>query len=297
MSVVTLSQAPSQPRAAGTIARQRRGRKGVLALGALVVVVIAVAAAFAWDLAGGRLFVMGTPSMCPSVCVGSLVADQPLRGAPHTGELITFHPPGSTEIYTHEVSAIFPNGMIQTRGLANPTHDPWLITRSDIVGRVVWTAWGLGWALKALPMLAVGVLAWVLVRARISTTSRRSWDRVWMTAMAVVPLWVLNPLVRGLMAGVTIKKGSPHQGQATVVNTGLLTAAFHPVNGGHGVALASARTGSLSGALTRHGVLYVRETLALPAWGWVVLVAIVFSPLLGYLLHIWRDDEAPAGNA
>ena len=73
---------------------------------------------------------MATPSMCPAVCVGSLVADQPLNGALHTGELISFHPPGSMEIYTHKVSAILRNGMIQTRGIANPTHDPWLITRS-----------------------------------------------------------------------------------------------------------------------------------------------------------------------
>ena len=40
---------------------------------------------------------MATPSMCPAVCVGSLVADQPLNGPLHTGELITFHPPGSME--------------------------------------------------------------------------------------------------------------------------------------------------------------------------------------------------------
>ena len=73
---------------------------------------------------------MATPSMCPAVCVGSLVADQPLNGALHTGELISFHAPGSMEIYTHKVSAILRNGMIQTRGIANPTHDPWLITRS-----------------------------------------------------------------------------------------------------------------------------------------------------------------------
>ena len=279
----TSATAPSGP---------KRRNVGRLALIALVVVAIAIAAAFAWRLAGGQLYVMGTPSMCPSVCVGSLIGDRALTGPLHVGELITFHPPGSKELYTHKISEIFSNGMIQTRGVANPTHDPWLITRSNIVGRVVWTAWGLGWALKALPMLAVGVLAWVLARARISPVSRRSWDRLWLTALAIIPIWVLDPLVRGMMAEVTVKRGHAHEGQARVVNTGLLSAAFHPAHGGRSLELASGHIGVLSGGLTNHSAFYVRESLALPSWGWAVLVLIVISPLLGYLVHVWRNDEA-----
>jgi hypothetical protein len=282
-------QAPATPR--------RQKNIGWLALSALVVVVIGIVAAFAWQLAGGRLYVMGTPSMCPSVCVGSLIGDRALSGPLHTGELITFHPPGSKELYTHEISAIFSNGMIQTRGVANPAHDPWLITRSNIVGRVVWTVWGLGWALKALPLLAVGVLSWILARARISPASRRSWDRLWLTALALIPIWVLNPLVRGVMAEVTVARGHAHQGQARVVNTGLLSAAFHPAGSGRGITLASAHIGHLTGGLTQHGVFFVRESLALPPWGWALLVAIVISPFLGYLVHVWRNDEASSTAA
>jgi hypothetical protein len=184
--------------------------------------------------------------------------------------------------------------MIQTRGVANPAHDPWLITRSNIVGRVVWTVWGLGWALKALPLLAVGVLAWVLARARISTASRRSWDRLWLTALALVPIWVLNPLVRGLMAEVTIRRGHVHQGQARVVNTGLLSAAFRPAGTGRGIELAPGHIGNLSGGLTRHGVFFVRESLALSPWGWALLVTVVISPFAGFLVHVWRNDETAA---
>jgi hypothetical protein len=299
MSVTTISQPPAQevcaePASQPAMPKPGRPRKdGVLAMVALAIVVLAVGGVFAWRLAGGRLLVMETPSMCPAVCVGSLVADQPLRGAIHPGELISFHPPGSTEIYTHKVSAIFANGMIQTRGIANPAHDPWLITRADIVGRVVWTVWGLGWALKVLPMLAVGVLAWVLVRARVSAASRRAWDRLWMTALVVIPLWALNPLVRGQITAVTVKAGTKHLGQARVVNTGLLSSAFHPVNGGRTLRLASAHIGVLSGALSKQGAFYVHETLVLRPWGWAVLVAVIVSPLLAYFVHIWRDDEHP----
>jgi hypothetical protein len=300
MSIATVSRPLAEDAGAQLATRPvtekpRRQRKdGVLAMIALVIVILAVGAAFAWRFTGGRLLIMETPSMCPAVCVGSLVADQPLRGALHPGELISFHPPGSTQIYTHKISALFANGMIQTRGIANPTHDPWLITRADIVGRVVWTAWGLGWALKALPMLAVGVLAWVLVRGRVSAASRRAWDRLWMTALAVLPLWALSPLVRGQLIEVTVQPGTKHLGQARVVNTGLLSAAFHPVNGGRAVGLGSAHVGLLSGPLSKQGAFYVHETLVLRPWGWALLIAIIVSPLLAYFIHIWRNDEAPA---
>ena len=66
----------------------KRRNVGLLALIALIVVAIAIAAAFAWRLAGGQLYVMGTPSMCPSVCVGSLIGDRVLTGPLHVGELI-----------------------------------------------------------------------------------------------------------------------------------------------------------------------------------------------------------------
>ena len=161
----------SLPRVSVRRAQHRRRTEGKLSLVVSGLVVLAVVAVLGWDLFGGRLFVMETPSMCPAVCVGSLVADGPVRGPLHVGELITFHPPGTkTETYTHEISHIFPNGMIQTRGVANPDHDPWLITRSDIVGIVDLNVWGLGWLLRVLPFLAVGVLAWVLARPRLALT-------------------------------------------------------------------------------------------------------------------------------
>ena len=48
---------------------QKRRNIGWLALIAVAVVAAGIVCAFAWRLAGGQLYVMGTPSMCPSVCV------------------------------------------------------------------------------------------------------------------------------------------------------------------------------------------------------------------------------------
>jgi signal peptidase I len=237
--------------------------------------------------------VMETPSMCPTVCVGSLVADRPLHGSVHVGEMITFHPPSSrSETYTHRISRIFPNGMIQTKGAANPSPDPWLITRSDVVGQVVFTVWGLGWVLKALPLLAVGVLAWVVVRPGITPASRRSWDRMWMVALTVVPLGMLRPLVRGGIISTSSDKAHPHWLTASLRNTGLLAAKFRATGGPAAPPVRSAGLGQVSGPAGRGGYLMVHQALSLTWWGWAIMALIVASPLLGFLWHVWRGNEA-----
>jgi hypothetical protein len=266
--------------------------RGILPLVVLGAVVLAVAAVLGWNLSGGRLLVMGSPSMCPTVCVGSLVADRPLQGAVHVGELITFHPPSTrSETYTHEVSHVFANGTIQTRGAADPEHDPWLITRSDIVGRVVFSVWELGWLLKALPLFAVGVLFWVTARPWIGERTRRSWDRGWMTVLTVLPLWVLHPLVSATVISTTLNlPHRRHWASDTVVNTGILPLSFHAAKG-QVVHVSSTGLGHVAGLLSVNGSLKLHDTVSLPWWGWIALAPVVVSPLAGYLWHAWRDDE------
>ena len=291
--MTALLTSDTQQTSGAPAARGRQGRRGTVSLLALGVVLLAVAAVWGWKLAGGRLVVMETPSMCPTVCVGSLVADRPLHGPVHVGEMITFHPPSSrSETYTHRISRIFPNGMIQTKGTANPSPDPWLITRSDVVGQVVFTVWGLGWVLKALPLLAVGVLAWVVVRPGIAPASRRSWDRMWMVALTVVPLWMLRPLVRGGIISTSSDKAHPHWLTASLRNTGLLSAKFGATGGPAAPPVRSAGLGQVSGPAGRGGYLMVHQALSLTWWGWAIMVLIVASPLLGFLWHVWRGNEA-----
>jgi hypothetical protein len=267
-------------------------RRSLLSLFATASVLLAVAGVVGWDLSGGRLLVMETPSMCPVVCVGSLVADRPLAGPVHVGELITFHPPGSAaETYTHEVSHIFPNGMIQTRGVANPDPDPWLITRADIVGVTAFTVWGLGWLLKILPLLAVGLVIWLVARGFIGQRSRRAWDRVWVTSLAVVPLWLLHPLVRGSVMATAPDTDRAGWLRGTVLNTGILPTSFAAAHGETVAHVASTSSIQVTGPPTGHGYLVIRQAVSLPWWGWVLVVLVVASPLLGYLWHVVRDNE------
>jgi hypothetical protein len=244
-----------------------------------------------WDIAGGKLVVMETPSMCPTVCVGSLVADRPLVGPVHVGELITFNPPNTrAETYTHEISHIFANGMIQTRGVGNPQSDPWLITRSDIVGTAAFSVWGLGWVFKALPLLGVGVMAWVLTRAWVATRSRRAWDTGWATILVALPIWMLHPLVRATVVSSTADPAHPGWARVTVVNTGILPISSHVASGPSVAHIASTGRVLLSGPVSANGPLVVHQTVSLSWWGWAITALVVLSPLAGYLWHAWRDN-------
>jgi hypothetical protein len=253
-------------------------------------VLAAGAAALIWNLSGGHLLFMQTPSMCPTVCVGSLIADRPLSGALHVGEVITFHPPGSNvETYTHEIYRIFTNGMIQTRGIGNPDHDPWLLTRSEIVGKSNFSIWGVGWILKALPFMAAGVFCWAFGRVRIRGRNKFVWDTLWVTALISMPLLLLRPLVRGVITSTTVNHADSARLRATLVNTGLLPVRFSGV--AHSVShVKSTETVRLDTAAV-HGHAVLREAASLYWWGWSLVALVVISPFLRYLWHACRAYE------
>jgi hypothetical protein len=292
---VTLGPAPigRAPRWHRTTAHRTQPRHfslGILQLVGATAVILIGAAALGWNLSGGRLVVMQTPSMCPTVCVGSLVGDQPLTGPLHVGELITFHPPGNdSETFTHEVSAVFPAG-VQTRGVGNASIDPWIITRSQIVGKVAFNVWGVGWLLRALPFFAVGVLMWVLTRLRLPGRYRRTCDRAWITAFVVVPAVLLRPLVRAVVHATVAD--SSHRGwlRASVVNTGLLPAQFQSTGGPVVAHVASTHLGRVPSP-GHHNYALLHETASLYWWSWVIVALVVLSPLLGYLWHTFRGTE------
>lgn len=298
-SVPAPDRAPeAQPGAGATAPPGRRvidGRLSLIIVGAVTLAVLCVAG---WNLSGGQLQVMETSSMCPTVCVGSLVGDRPLEGAPHVGQLVTFHPPHSHgQTYTHEISHIFANGMIQTRGVGNPTHDPWLLTRSDIVGVGVFSVWGLGWLLRALPLLSVGVLAWVVLRTWIRPGARRAWDRVCVVGVAVLPVWVLHPLVSASVVATTTDPAHSHWLRMTVVNTGILPASFDVARGRGASHVGSAALARPAGAPIGHQPLILHEVVSLYWWGWMIVGIVVLSPIASYAWHIWRDDEGVPATA
>ncbi|MHB8429751.1 MAG: S24/S26 family peptidase [Acidimicrobiales bacterium] len=251
--------------------------------GVALAVAACVVVSLSWTLSGGTLFTMSTPSMCPTVCLGALVADRPLVGPVHPGELITFFPPGSTTTYTHRVVAVTSRG-ITTKGDGETAPDPWILRRAQISGRVVFTWWGAGWLLRALPFLAVGMAALIGLEATVRPRYRNSLRLVWLTAMAIVPVWVLDPFVRADLVQTEASARGPWA-TALVVNTGLLPARFSVKGGQFRAPVPPSRPVLLSGPRLPGGALVVHQAPSLSWWGWLALVLLLASPLLAFVVR------------
>jgi signal peptidase I len=262
-----------------------------------VAVSVSVLLIVGWVGSGGRLLTMTTPSMCPNACVGSLVAVRPLTGPVHVGQLVSFRPPGQSQIFTHRVSALRPDGSFLTKGDAEQSPDPWVITRSEVVGRVSFTLWGIGWWLKALPLVAIGTALLLLSRPRIRAGNRRAWERLWGTMIVAVPLFLLHPLVDAL--SIQTVSDPHHKGwvSSLVVNTGLLPAQLHVVHGQVLNSFSASQLHLVSGPSSARAPMTVHAWASLPWWGWAVGVLVVLSPLLAYMARQLRtSDHALLGD-
>jgi signal peptidase len=266
-------------------ARVKGPRIGALTALLTASVALSALAVFGWYLSGGRLLTMTTPSMCPTVCVGSLVAVQPLHGSVHPGELVAFRPPGQSATFTHRVVKVEDNGSFTTKGDAEASPDPWVVAPSDVIGRVSFTVAGLGWWLRALPMVAAGTVVLLFARRAYRLRNRRSFERTFGVLIVVVPLLVLRPLIRGeLIENVA---DPHHRGwfRGLFVNTGLLPVHLSVAGGRPVPVVPPSRLAWLYAPKTSASVFGVRQWAALPTWGWVLVGALVVSPIIGFALY------------
>ncbi len=254
-----------------------------------------------WALTGGRWYVVETPSMGQAAPVGTLLWVKPVRfGSIHVGQIITFHPPGTHETYSHRVVKINADGSLSTRGDINLSGDPWKLRAHDIEGAVAMRWWGVGWLIEAAPLLAVGgVVLWIL----INWFTRPKWKApAAMVGIAVIlslAIVIYRPLVRADLLSFVPK---PHGGEATYVSTGLLPTKLSAPGNGH-IDLRDGQVGSmLSTHPVHHDIYLVHLDPRLRWWWWLVLVLVCFSPafvtvLVGRPRHP-RDgpsgEESPA---
>jgi signal peptidase I len=108
--------------------------------------VVAIVATLAWTLFafgavawhdGYRMYVIHTGSMQPTLNPGSLIIDKPVgaRTALKPGEIITFrHSDQTTDVVTHRFVSYTATGLINTKGDANETADPWQIRPPQVTG-------------------------------------------------------------------------------------------------------------------------------------------------------------------
>jgi signal peptidase len=119
---------------------------------------------------GHRIYVVHTGSMEPTYMPGDVVIDGPAPKTLHRGEPITFrHSDLTTDVVTHRVADVLPNGLIETKGDANATKDAWQIRPDQVQGSVVGKVSKLGYFIvflrqpAGIASLATGVLGIVLL--------------------------------------------------------------------------------------------------------------------------------------
>ena len=134
---------------------------GRVVLAALVVALVLTPVAL---LASGVLpyqaFVVQTGSMEPMVPPASLVVVE--TGRYDVGQVITFHK--GSELVTHRLIGVNADGSLTTKGDANASVDPSTISRSDVIGGVVYSPAGIGFWVMYFhnPMTIVALALWLV---------------------------------------------------------------------------------------------------------------------------------------
>ena len=246
-----------------------------------------------WAATGGRWFVVKTPSMGTSAPVGTLLWVKPVAAHDlHVGELITFRPPGSSEIYTHRIHVIHPDGTITTKGqITSP--DPWRIRPANIIGAVQMRWWGIGWLVRAAPVLFLGGVAVWFLAARLASRRWRLPSALVGAALVLSAGVVIYRPLTGAVALSLAPNSGGTGGTASYVSTGLLPVRLSAAGGGH----VDMRAGQVGSVLARHadakGDFPVSLHAHVPLWFWITLVALCLLP--GVWTSVFGDSSRSAG--
>lgn len=247
-----------------------------------------------WRLDGGRWERVETPSMGEVAPVGTLLWVKPVNFHDlHPGDFITFKPPGRDATYSHRVYAINSDGTISTKGVI-PGPDPWRLTSRDVIGKVAMAWWGVGWIVTAAPVLLIGGLIVVAVRAAVNRDWKLPVTILLGSLVITFALVWYRPLINAEQLSF-VPDG--HGGAvATYVGTGLLPIKLQAHGGSTGDSTDGTNIGS--SVVMRDGQvgsvrvsrpdtnqqLRVDLKPAVPWWLWLVLILVCFLPALYSLI-------------
>lgn len=242
----------------------------------LAVVLVAAAGALAWRLTGGHVVRVETPSMGTTAPVGSLLWLRPVDVADLApGDVVTVHPPGEPgTTYSHLVDEVRADDTVTTRGLVSG-EDPWVVTQSDVVGRVVGIWPWAGWVVVMAPTLIAGAVVLALVVRRSPAGSRLPITVIGAALVASVALVVHQPLTRAEQLSFSPDGGIA---RAAWINTGMLPMRLSAVGGD---AVDVMAPGEVAEVLVDHsegGRFVVEVDPALPWWWWPVVAGVCFLP-------------------
>ena len=151
---------------------------------------------------GAPTFVVGGGSMEPTIHLGSVIVDAPVKPADiAVGDVVTVKVGPTQAIFTHRVTRLVNRDgalWIETQGDANPTPDPSIIPVTTVLGRVSVVVPGLGYVVTLLATLSgvaflvsLGILtllgAWLLEILEEDQRIARARRPRAVTAMAAEP--------------------------------------------------------------------------------------------------------------
>jgi signal peptidase I len=229
---------------------------------------------------GGRWFVVATPSMGTTAPVGTLVLSMPTTVAElHVGDIISFHPPTApSQTYTHRIVKISADGGITTRGDINGSADGWMLHQPNLIGKASLIAPGIGWLVRGLPILVLGIAAVLLLTLFVRSLQWRAALRiVGVTFVVSIAAIILRPFT-GIVLLQTSMNG--RHAMATVVSTGLLPIRVQAKHGTF-VDLTDGKVGQISiPTYVRQNFYQLDSALHLDIWGWVIFVLVCCIPLI-----------------
>lgn len=256
---------------------------GTVVVGALAIAVLAIG----WRLDGGRWYDVTTPSMGTAAPVGSLLLTKPATvDATSVGDIVTFRNPSNQVVYSHRVVEKTAAGL-STQGDVNPVRDASTLTDRELLGTVVWHAPGLGFLVRALPLVGVGLCLVWLATVLLPRAQRPGW-RVLGSCVTVA---VVSLVVRPWVGLVKLGERAAAEGAGRhldVISTGLLPVRAQTPDGLARVSLSSGEAGTVTlGAGADAGEKVTTTLVAvldLGVVGWSVLVLVCLSPLLWCLV-------------
>ncbi len=255
---------------------EQRARR-LLAIGLLVILAIGLRGA----ISGWRVHTMTTASMGTTAPVGSLVFTTPtLADHVHVGDVLAFHPPGRPNTtFVHRIIGISQTAdglVLRSKGDINGSPDPWIVTPTNVVGRVALTVPAAGYFLQMVPALLLGVFL-ILLLSRGVRRGRRTPIRVLAGSLLLCALvFYYQPLTRVELIAQTV---SGNAGHAAVVPTGILPLRISVLNGTH----ADVVPGQVGTLKVEHldpgGAFSVHAHAHLSGWWWLLAITWVV-PLL-----------------
>ena len=256
-------------------------RSGLLAPASFVLIcLIVLTSALVWRIQGGRWAVIETPSTGRAIPVGSLVLTRsPAITSLRVDDMITYRTRARpVELYTHRVITIKPDHTVQVLGDINGAADPYPVRSSDLVGIVVHHWRLLGWLIRAVPIVAVGVIVLLLASRRWIPPRWRSSVRVIGVCVGVAfTSLLLRPFVHPFLIAVrTDGQGS----WGSVVSGGLLPTRVTGADRDF-VDLVTGQTGVVGVRVTAvGGPVMINGSPHLTGWWLLGMIIICLSPLI-----------------